>query len=453
MSCVILKVAHIQFGSIIDSWYKNHPDLNHESYETQRQALDTAGYLKADSFAESMTELKYKVHEVAADHKHLQKAWARDQDVLYDAVNWQRDILLAQIKHFKPEIICFQDVHTLDYDVRKHLKKRFAFIKLVVLFKGFPGSFNSLDDIDILFARTPGMVKQFKNAGVENTHLLYHAFEPAIIDQVQSLVAKDKDKIPFSFVGSSGFRFDYSHQLRYALLKSLGEHTPIQMYLDERYEYDWPSTCGRYCLPTRAQVRYWVWKMCKRFGMQLNDASLQKLLHASRLPSAFMKVVEEIIEDRSMIAIKRSNKNYSLIEQNPSIPKVALKKLYPERCHPAVFGIPMYALLANSLITFNCHTDAAMEYCGNFRLFQATGMGACLLTDDKQNLGDLFVKDKEILVYRSPEEAIDKANYFLKHPDEIAEIAQAGQARTLKDHTFKQRCIQMHEIFETFPKK
>ncbi|MFN6031973.1 MAG: glycosyltransferase [Dolichospermum sp.] len=36
--------------------------------------------------------------------------------------------------------------------------------------------------------------------------------------------------------------------------------------------------------------------------------------------------------------------------------------------------------------------------------------------------------------------------WLLDHPQEREAIAKAGQARTLKDHTFAQRAIQLDEI-------
>lgn len=59
----------------------------------------------------------------------------------------------------------------------------------------------------------------------------------------------------------------------------------------------------------------------------------------------------------------------------------SLRDLYPESIRPPAFGLEMYNLLKNSLITFNLHTDFTYGSVGNIRMFEATGMGACLLTD------------------------------------------------------------------------
>ena len=81
-------------------------------------------------------------------------------------------------------------------------------------------------------------------------------------------------------------------------------------------------------------------------------------------------------------------------------------------------------------------------------MFEATGVGTCLLTDTGQNMPDLFEEDKEVVTYRTVDEAVDKANYLLDHPDEAEQIAKAGQARTLRDHTIMKRSKQMDDVIQ-----
>ena len=70
-------------------------------------------------------------------------------------------------------------------------------------------------------------------------------------------------------------------------------------------------------------------------------------------------------------------------------------------------------------------------------------MGALLITDWKQNLGDLFEPGTEVVAYHSLEECAEQIRYYLAHPAEREAIARAGQARTLRDHTYRQRMAEM----------
>lgn len=71
-----------------------------------------------------------------------------------------------------------------------------------------------------------------------------------------------------------------------------------------------------------------------------------------------------------------------------------------------------------------------------------------LITDYKDNLSDLFEIGKEIVVYRSAEECAALVNYYLSRPQEAEAIARAGQARTLRDHSYKMNMAELSLIFK-----
>jgi spore maturation protein CgeB len=84
------------------------------------------------------------------------------------------------------------------------------------------------------------------------------------------------------------------------------------------------------------------------------------------------------------------------------------------------------------------------------RLYEATGVGTCLITDWKQNLSNIFELDKEILTFQSVEELNDKVNYFLEHEDKRAKIAINGQKRVLKENTYYYRMKQLLRLIEEY---
>lgn len=120
--------------------------------------------------------------------------------------------------------------------------------------------------------------------------------------------------------------------------------------------------------------------------------------------------------------------------------------LVRNRHHGAAWGKDMFQVMAMSRITVNRHGEVAENYANNMRLFEATGCGALLITDYKDNLQELFAIGKEVVAYRSPEECAALVNYYLTHPDEAEAIAKAGQARTLRDHTYAKRMRQTAQI-------
>lgn len=123
-------------------------------------------------------------------------------------------------------------------------------------------------------------------------------------------------------------------------------------------------------------------------------------------------------------------------------PGSAVRRRYREMA----WGRDMLALLGRSQITINKHIDISEGYANNMRLFEATGMGACLLTDWKENLADLFEPGAELVAYRSTEECLDLIRYYQTHDTETARIAQAGQARCLRDHSYEKRMAELAQI-------
>ena len=121
-----------------------------------------------------------------------------------------------------------------------------------------------------------------------------------------------------------------------------------------------------------------------------------------------------------------------------------------KRHHGEVWGLDMYRALARSRVTLNRHINVAENNANNMRLYEATGVGALLITDRKDNLGELFEIGKEVVAYSSPEEAAELIRYYLAHPEEAEAIASAGQARTLRDHTYRRRMEELVPILERY---
>lgn len=113
-----------------------------------------------------------------------------------------------------------------------------------------------------------------------------------------------------------------------------------------------------------------------------------------------------------------------------------------------VWGADMYQILRRSRITLNSHIDLAGREAGNMRLFEATGAGAFLLTDYKDNLGTLFTPDNEVAVWRSIDDCLTGIGRYLGDDNGRAAIAQAGQARTLAQHTYSHRVDEILEFIE-----
>jgi spore maturation protein CgeB len=78
------------------------------------------------------------------------------------------------------------------------------------------------------------------------------------------------------------------------------------------------------------------------------------------------------------------------------------------------------------------------------RTFEVPGCGGFLLTEKAEDLQTYYDIGTEIACFDGTRDLVDKIKYYLAHEDERMAIAQAGYARTLRDHTYGTR---FEEIF------
>jgi hypothetical protein len=124
-----------------------------------------------------------------------------------------------------------------------------------------------------------------------------------------------------------------------------------------------------------------------------------------------------------------------------------------QRCHRgSAWGREMYDVIRRSKITLNFHADFARGTAGNMRLYEATGVGTCLMTDNLSDLSSLFVPNKELLTYDDIDACVLAVERALIDDARREEIAQAGQKRTLADHTYRHRTAEIIDLVANPPR-
>lgn len=79
------------------------------------------------------------------------------------------------------------------------------------------------------------------------------------------------------------------------------------------------------------------------------------------------------------------------------------------------------------------------------RVYVMLGYGAFLLHPYCAKLAEQYKDGEELVFYRSRQDLHHKIAYYLERPGERAAIAEQGWQRTMKDHTFTNRCQQLME--------
>ncbi len=378
--------------------YSQQPGLEQAPYSEQLQARMKSLFGVADFYSSNLRRLGHEAWDVHANNEFMQKAWASENGIqVTEAVvtsrRWQRagqlaqnvmakaplrharhlarplfrfvngnngqpgwfyDILAAQIKQYRPDVLLNQDMG-LSSEFLKEMK---PYIRLRVGQHAATRLLASKDwsCYDVVISSFLPTVEFFRQRGVPS-ELSRLGFEPNIL----SCLPGENRSLDFTFVGS----FHSVHKSRIELLEAL---------------------CLRF-----SQLKIW--------GPGINSLS-------------------------SSSAIR-------------------------QRYAGQAWGREMYQILQRSKIVLNHHGDIA-PYANNLRLFEATGMGALLLTDWKENLKEMFEPGKEVAAYRTAEECIALMSYYLEHEEARASVAHAGQQRTLREHNYTQRMGEFVELVHNY---
>jgi spore maturation protein CgeB len=397
MSFRLLNISSMYPG-YLESFHNKHPQIASLSY-IEHQALllnDTTEF--AGSYYRNFKRLGIEADCIITNYTSLQNKWRSENGVI------SRDtqkIIFEQVKSYNPDVLWVEDLNHINSSWLEHIRTEIKRIKLIVAYHcaGFNRSvIEKLRGFDFVITCTPGIKQSFESEGIRS-YLVYHGFDKDALLRLENHSNTQKHNLVFSgslFPGANlhNDRIDFIEGL-------LQENADLTLYVNLEKQYKIKIKQSIYFLST--------------------------LMNKLRLKGVIDKIP---VFDYARSPVR----NYSgrLLSSN----------------HKSVFGIEMYNLFNSSNIVLNMHVDVAGNYAGNMRLFEVTGIGSCLLTDNKKNIGDLFDINTEIVVYNSVEDCVEKAKWLIEHNDEREKIAVCGQQKTLKLHTIEDRCRTIIDIID-----
>jgi spore maturation protein CgeB len=363
---------------VLDTYYPaflaGHYDacrgLDRCPYEEQRRALLARRFGTSDVYSHHLRKVGHEATEIIANCVPLQVTWVREHGehsrLLRAARKFLpgparnlarrrllREIALAQVKAFDPEILYVQDLwflKTRDLDRLREQKR----VVVGQIASGLPPE-QVLRRYDLLLSSFPHFVDDFRRRGLQSEYFKI-GFDERVLDQVRPT---EERRYEVTFVGGLDPEL---HGARMRLLERLAGEVELSAwgYGAEKLAAD---------SPVRRAYRGQAW------------------------------------------------------------------------------GLEMYEVLARSRITLNRHIELANGYANNMRLYEATGMGAMLMTEEAANLGELFEPGREVSTYAN-DDVVAKVRHYLAHEDERRAIASAGKARTLREHTYGERIRELAGILE-----
>jgi spore maturation protein CgeB len=395
MSFKLLSISSMYSG-YMDSFYVKYPEITTKSYNEHLHVLLEDSTEFVASYNRTFRKLEVDANCIIANDKYLQKKWVLENGLKTDK---QEEIIFKQVKFFSPEILWIENMGHITLDLLNTIRNQVKSIKLIIGYHCAPFNQNVLEvinGVDFLITCTPGLQSIIENKG-KKTFLVYHGFDKELLKKIQDKNGILRNDLIFSGSLISGGDF---HSKRKDLIETiLRANIEIGLFVNLESKYK-----------IRAKQSIFL------LSNLLRKAGLANVVNKNRVFDYGKTWVD----------------NYS--------PKLMGQKF------PPVYGIDMYNLFKQSGIVLNFHIGVAGDYAGNMRMFEVTGVGSCLLTDDKKNMKDLFQTGSEVVVYEGVEDCIEKIKWLLENENERKKIASSGQSRTLKDHTVENRCKTIIEI-------
>jgi len=117
----------------------------------------------------------------------------------------------------------------------------------------------------------------------------------------------------------------------------------------------------------------------------------------------------------------------------------------------ALYGLQMLKAMKCAKVLLNIHKGYGhgVKASGkglNLRVMEAAATGAFQLSNFQEDIPNRFLPGKEIELFNSNQEAIEKIEYYLSEKNKRESIGKAALRRLKKDHTLIQRMKEMIEI-------
>lgn len=398
MSLKLLAVSSMYPGSLT-KFYHEFQGIEDANYVDYYNTLFSFSTEFVASYVSTFCKLGIDASAIIANDKIFQKKW-NEQFSKKSIVD--KRLIYKQICEIKPDILWIEDLRYVSVNDLVEVRENLNYVKLIIAYHCAPFDsdiLKKLECCDFVITCTPGLRIEFEKEGIRS-FLVYHGFDSSILSDLKSEEGHFLHNVIFSGSLSQGEGY---HRERITLINHLLKNG-IKLSLYVNIESHLRIFVRR--------VLYLMNRALKNIGIS-KQAGLLRFLKYGKVPVSYY----------------------------PHLILKALKK--PE------YGSEMYQLLMNSRIVLNNHGTVAGNYAGNMRIFEATGVGSCLLTDAKSNLKDLFDINNEIVVYHDAEECADKIKWLLENEEERKLIALAGQRRTLQYHTVESRCKDIIEIIQS----
>ncbi len=379
-------IIDVAYLDFLDSIYRENPELRFASFEEQMRARMSTLFLFSNAYSSALRQLGHETLEVNFNNVHAQTAWANENGLQPRSSSVGRPATLARGK--------------LRGIIGLHLRR-----------------------LGLQSSRRTWLLRVLE-AQIES-------YRPDV------LLNYALEEIPPKFL----------RRVRSHVGRIIGQHAvlPTPATLKDPTVYDLvvsssPPTVEKF---RRVGVRSELLRLYFDPRVLEHVPTLERTIDVSFVGSLFQSLHVPRIQFLEELA-----GSVPQLKIWGPVPRGLSKNSPLHACYQGpAWGSKMFEVLAASKITLNHHGTPA--FANNLRLYEGTGMGSLLITDEKPDLHEIFELNGEVVPFSSAKDAAEKIDHFLASPDEAERIAAAGQARTLRDHTPFNRVTQLLGILET----
>ena len=229
--------------------YEKDPQLAQQSSADQLRAIYDTGFGRADFLPLNLRKLDHQVDQFIANAEPIQIRWAAENGLQIDTTpsvllkvqqrvrrrvdrfrsrpetpgmdvpQWQLEIVAAQARTFKPDVIFICDVLHLPAHFHRTLK---SYTRLLVGEMAYPiPPHLDLTPFDLILSAAPHFVDRLRQAGARS-EMLRLGFEQTVLDRIER-------QPPDAELGFMGF-ISKAHQQRLELLETLSKRVPLSCW-------------------------------------------------------------------------------------------------------------------------------------------------------------------------------------------------------------------------------
>jgi len=245
-------ILNTDYPDFLHWLYSRHPGLEKQPYEEQMQVYNSSLFAVADFYSSNLGKLGHEAYDIHANNEFMQRAWAREHGLEVEEgsklsqryrkilrqgagiaaktpLRYLRpilrpvlrsldgqpcfyDILTAQIKHYKPDVLLNQAMGDINTSFLREIK---PYVRLLVGQHAATRLPDSEDwrCYDFVVSSFPPTIDWFRQKGIP-VELNRLAFEPRVL----SHLSDNQKNVAISFIGSL---IHSVHSSRLALLEQM----------------------------------------------------------------------------------------------------------------------------------------------------------------------------------------------------------------------------------------